>query len=736
MLKHLFKRYICIRQYDITDCGAACLSSIARYYGLKISLTKIREMAGTDTQGVNAYGLISAAKKLGFCAKGFKASKEELLTDFKLPTIANVLVDDKLTHFVVIYSIKNNTIIAADPDKGIVKYTLDEFCSIWTGGLILLEPDENFQKGNHTQSMLLKFACLLKPLKHTLLGIFAASLIYTALGLLGSFYIKYLFDDLIKFEKLAALNRVSMGFVAIFVIQILLNLYRNVLLTKLSISIDKTIMMEYYSYVLKLPMNFFNSRKVGEIISRFLDASKIREAISGATLTIMIDTLMAFAGGIILYLQNPFLFLIAVIVILSYGIIVTCFNVPIKNANRKIMEDNAQLASSLVETIEGVETVKSFCAEEQTVKNTGKKLEKLMVSSFKEAMLQLNLSSLTGFIAGLGGIVILWAGAYSVIKGNMSSGQLLAFNALLAYFLSPVKNLIDLQPLIQTAIVASNRLGEILELSTEKDLKIDTANSPDSLKGDIEFKNVDFRYGTRKLVLKGIDMTIPQGKKIALVGESGSGKTTLVRLLMDFYIPEKGDILISGHNIRAIKLDVIRKRIAFVSQDVFIFSGTVTENLCLGLENVNEHEIVNACKIAKAHDFIEELPQKYDTFLHESGANLSEGQKQRLAIARALLKKPDILILDEATSNLDTITENYIQSTLNVFSADITVFIIAHRLSTISSCDRIYVLDKGEIAESGTHAELLAHKGCYYKMWQHTENAAISNEVDMTTKAI
>lgn len=736
MLKHLFKRYICIRQYDITDCGAACLSSIARYYGLKISLTRIREMAGTDTQGTNAYGLILAAKKLGFIAKGFKASKEELLTDFKLPAIANILVDNKLTHFVVIYSIKNNTIIAADPDKGIVKYTLDEFCSIWTGGLILIEPDENFQKGNHTQNMLLKFVCLLKPLKSTLLGIFAASLIYTALGLLGSFYIKFLFDDLIKFEDLSDLNRVSMGFVAIFVIQILLNLYRSVLLTRLSISIDKTIMMEYYSYVLKLPMNFFNSRKVGEIISRFLDASKIREAISGATLTIMIDTLMAFAGGIILYLQNPFLFLIAVIVILSYGIIVTCFNVPIKNANRKIMEDNAQLASSLVETIEGVETVKSFCAEEHTVKSTGKKLDKLMVSSFKEAMLQINLSSLTGFIAGLGGIVILWAGAYSVIKGNMSSGQLLAFNALLAYFLSPVKNLIDLQPLIQTAIVASNRLGEILELNTEKDLKLETANSPHSLKGDIEFKNVDFRYGTRKLVLKDINMTIPKGKKIALVGESGSGKTTLVRLLMDFYIPEKGDILISGHDIRAIKLDVIRKKIAFVSQDVFIFSGTVTENLCLGIENVNEHELAHACKIAKAHDFIEELPQKYDTFLHESGANLSEGQKQRIAIARALLKKPDILILDEATSNLDTITENYIQSTLNAFSADITVIIIAHRLSTISNCDKIYVLDKGEIAESGTHAELLAQKGCYYKMWQHTENAAISNETDMTTKAI
>jgi ATP-binding cassette subfamily B protein len=485
-------------------------------------------------------------------------------------------------------------------------------------------------------------------------------------------------------------------------------------------------MMEYYSHVLKLPMKFFSSRKVGEIISRFLDASKIRQAISGATLTIMIDTIMAFVGGIILYRQNAFLFLISVIVILLYGVIVTIFNKPIKNANRIIMEDNAQLTSTLVESITGVETVKSFSAEIQTEKSTENKLEKLMKSSFKESMIHLNLSSLTGIVAGLGGIVILWAGAYNIILGKMTPGELLAFNALLAYFLSPVRNLIDLQPLIQTAVVASNRLGEILELKTEDDLNQQNNTSISSLKGDIEVKNVDFRYGTRKLTLKNINMTIPQGQKTALVGESGSGKTTLVKLLMNFYSPEKGDILISGHSLKDINLDLIRKKIAFVSQNVFIFSGTVKENLCLGKENVDMDEMVDACKMAKAHDFIEELPQKYDTFLHESGANLSEGQKQRIAIARAILKKPDILIMDEATSNLDSITENYIRNTINQFADDITVIIIAHRLSTIVNCDKIYVIDKGEIAESGSHTELIIQEGHYYAMWNNTESAAMS----------
>jgi len=719
MFDRWLKKYICVRQYDATDCGAACLASVARYYGLKISLTKVREMSGTDTQGVNAYGLIYAAKQLGFSAKGVKASKEDLLTCFKLPAIANIIVDSKLTHFVVIYSIKNGVIVAADPDKGIVKYDMEFFNSIWTGGLILLEPGESFQKGNLTQNMLFKFIGFLKPLKGSIFGIFFASLIYTGLGIAGSFYIKFLFDDIIKFEKLHDLLIISIGFSSMFAFQILLNYYRNYLLTRLSISIDRTIMMEYYSHVLKLPMSFFDSRKVGEIISRFLDASKIRQAISGATLTIMIDTIMALAGGFLLYMQSSSLFYISFIVILLYGIIVAVFNTPIKNANRIIMEDNAKLTSALVESIKGIETVKSFRAEEQTEKNTESKLDGLMKSSFKEGMLKINLASITGFVAGLGGIVILWAGAYNVVVGNMSPGQLLAFNALLTYFLSPVRNLIDLQPLIQTAVVASNRLGEILELKTENELWQEIDSSVTSLKGDIEFRNVDFRYGAKKPALKNINIFIPQGKKTAIVGESGSGKTTLIKLLMKFYSPEKGDILINGHSLKNISLDVIRSKIAFVSQNVFIFSGTVRENLCLGNENIDTDEMVYACKIANAHDFIDELPQKYDTFLHENGANLSEGQKQRLAIARAILKKPDILILDEATSNLDSISETHIKNALDRLAADTTVIVIAHRLSTVINCDNIYVLDKGEVAECGSHDELMVKDGCYYRMWQH-----------------
>ncbi|WP_313130600.1 peptidase domain-containing ABC transporter [Anaerocolumna sp.] len=722
-------KYYCIKQHDITDCGAACLATITKQYGYKTSITRIREVAGTDKQGTNAHGVIKAAEQLGFTAKGVKGDKNAFFSEFPLPCIAHVVVDGGLLHYVVIHKITKKQVIIADPGKGIIKFSPEELFGEkiekgkppsyqWTGVLILVVPNQTFKKGDDTKGIFQRFFHLLLPQKRLILHVFVASILITIFGILGSFYYKVLIDDILSSGLEKTLHVLSIGVIFLHLFKVILSAFRSHLLLYLSQRLDIALLLGYYRHVIELPMNFFGTRKVGEIISRFNDASKVRDAISGATLTIMIDTVMVVAGGIILYFQNPYMFGVTIIIVILYFIIVVSFNKWYKKLNQTQMENNAQLTSYMVESLNGIQTVKAYNAERKVNLETETKFIRLLRSVFNLSWVSNLQGSLVAFVELTGGIVILWVGAYNVIKGELSIGQLITFNSLLAYFLEPVKNLINLQPQMQTAIVAADRLGEILDLEPERLSNEEKKLAPDSLRGNIIIKDVNFRYGTRKPVLEHINMNIKQGERIALVGESGSGKTTLSKLLLNLYSPENGDILINNNNIKDIKLETLREKIAYIPQETFLFSGSIMENLTLGLDDVTIEEVIEASKKAQAHEFINELPLRYETRLEENGTNLSGGQRQRLAIARAILKKPDILILDEATSNLDSITEKAIEDTIEKFSKGMTTIIIAHRLSTIRRCDMIYVLEKGRIIEAGNHEELININGQYSKLWK------------------
>ncbi|PFD11061.1 MULTISPECIES: peptidase domain-containing ABC transporter [Bacillus cereus group] len=715
------KKFRCIKQHDLKDCGPACLAMISRHYGLTISISKIREIAGTDLHGTNIKGLLTAANRLDFDTKGVKAESIDALSEIPLPAIAHVVMDGGLLHYVVIHKVKNGKIYVADPAQGLVTYTSVDFGQIWQGILILLAPRQNFQKGKESQGTLSRFFSLLRPQMSLLLPLFIASIFFNIFGFAGAFYFKFLIDDIVTKQLLQTLHIVSIGIVILYIFKVLLSYFRTHLILYLSRRMDIQLMLGYYHHVVGLPMNFFETRKVGEIISRFMDASKIREALSTITITLMIDTVMVLLGGILLYVQSSTLFVVTLLLIPFYIGVIFLFHKPYQTINRNEMESNAKLTSYLVESLNGIATIKSYNAEKEVFFQTENRFVNLLKHTFKRGMLSNLQGSIKMVLALIGGTVILWVGAIQVLKGNMTIGELITYNALLGYFLNPIENLIGIQPTMQSALVAGERLNEILDLDGEKDETEYRKVSPKALSGKIEWSDVTFRYGTRKNVLENINFSIQSGHQVAFVGESGSGKTTIAKLLMNYYEPQKGDIYYDEFHIKEVNRTALRDRIAYVSQDSFFFSGSIYDNLRFGLEQMlSLEEIIQACKSACAHEFICDLPLRYETHLEENASNLSGGQRQRLAIARALLKKPDIIILDEATSNLDSTTEKHITDMLkDLGSKGITVIMIAHRLSTIQHANRIFVMGKGNILEKGSHEELLIQKGEYYRLWKN-----------------
>lgn len=711
------KRYAYVAQMDMRDCGVAALASIAKHYGSDFSLAHLRELAKTTKEGTTALGITEAAKKMGFETKAIKANMELFdMTDIPYPFIVHVNKERKLQHFYVVYKAKKDYLIIGDPDPSVkvTKMSKERFKQEWTGVAIFLAPAPSYKPHKDKKNGLLSFLPLIIKQKTLITYIVLASLLVTLVNIVGSYYLQGILDVYIPNNMKSTLGIISLGLVITYILQQLMAFSQSYLLRVLSQRLTIDVILSYIRHIFTLPMSFFATRRTGEIISRFTDANSIIDALASTILSLFLDVSIVFIVGSVLVLQNIRLFLLTLVALPIYTVIIFAFLKPFEKMNHDVMQSNAMVSSAIIEDINGIETIKSLTSEELRYQKIDSEFVDYLDKSFKLSKYENIQTSLKHGAQLILNVAILWFGASLVMDSKISIGQLVTYNTLLSYFTNPIENIINLQTKLQSAKVANKRLNEVYLVASEFE---GTTSMTSKLSGNITFHDVSYRYGFGTYTLSDLNLTIKQGEKVSLVGISGSGKTTLAKMIVNFYEPNQGNIRLGNMDLKMIDKKQLRQYINYLPQQSYIFSGSILDNLTLGASpDITQEDILMVCQIAEIRADIEAMPLGYQTELSD-GAGLSGGQKQRLALARALLTQAPILILDEATSGLDVLTEKKVINNLMQLT-DKTIIFVAHRLSIAKQVDRVIVLDKGKLIEEGSHQELINKQGFYYHLFK------------------
>ncbi|HKM99250.1 MAG TPA: peptidase domain-containing ABC transporter [Candidatus Binataceae bacterium] len=707
--RRFLRAYPFVEQHDETDCGAACLAMITKFYGVPVGVARLRDLANTDQDGASMWSMAQAAETLGFHARGLQLSYDALTA---ILTPAIVLWEG--FHYIVLYEIGDRHVIVGDPGIGIRKLPLDEFRRKWSGRALELTPTDRLKHTRPVRHSYRRFTAILQPYRGLMAEVFAASMVLNLFGLAVPLFTQVIIDRVVGQHAADLLNLLLVGMLFVAIFQAATTGLRRLLLIHIATHADVRLLADFLRHVMSLPMRFFDLRRVGDLVSRIDENEKIRVAMVGTIPGLVLDVSLALGYLGFLAYYNSKLMLVVAAMIPVFAMMTILFTPAIRRNRKEWFAKHAEQWSYLIESLTGIATVKTMAVEAPVRWRWESLFVESVMFARREAHLENAYSTGANLLSTLASVLMLWYGARQVLADQMTIGQLIAFTVLAGNLIQPIMRLSDSWAELQDVRNAVQRLNDIFDTTPEEN-DSRTLLTLARIEGEIRFENVSFRYtpGQDRPTLANLSFEIRPGEKIAVVGRSGSGKTTLAKLILGLYSPTEGRVFIDGHDLKAVSRRNLRRRIGVVPQDVFLFSGTVRENIALGDPDTPFERVVAAARLAGAHDFVSEMALGYDTKVGERGMTVSGGQRQRIALARALLRDPDVLVLDEATSALDVESERAIQSNLDGACRGRTTIVIAHRLSTVRNADRIIVIDRGAIVELGTHANLLEKGGLY-----------------------